>query len=225
MPPAVEEFVKVFHASVLKIGNGEIMDQECDYTKYAEYVEHLARYMDKDGNDMHGGGHALAQGNPAADLMISLIRTAPKLIRELHSVLVENRHWKNLCIQARQRMKQTTLEAELKSDPTAGAAFRELMQVLRSAFTKAPRWYPEQMKYFLNAVCGGPTSLRGVIGMDPVIDLLLNLAWREVWNSRYILGYSDDVNPLGIYIPNARRPDRLAYVEHELTLPWEDMWE
>ena len=224
MPPDVEEFVKVFHNSVKKFDESEVMDQECNFTKFAEYVEHLARYKDKDGNDRHGGGHALEKGKPAADLVISLMKTAPRLILELHAVLIEERHRKNLCIQAQHRRRQEALESELKRDFMVGAPFRELMQILRSAFTKAPRWPPFEMKCFLNAVCNGPNKLRGVVGMEPVIDLIINLAWREIWNSRYILGMRDDDNPLGIYIPKARRHDRLAYLENELNSPWEDMW-
>ena len=203
----------------------KIMDQDCDYTKYAEYLEHLARYKDKDGKDQHGGGNALAKGKPAADLTISLIRTAPRLIRELHTELIKRAHWKSLCIPANGRVKQATLENNLKNDNTVKVAFRELMQVLRGAFTKAPRWFPEDMKYFLNAVCGGRYKLRGVAGMGPVIDLLINLAWREVWNSREIMGYDSDDNPIGVFIPGGRHPGHLAYVEYELQQPWDDMWE
>ena len=140
-------------------------------------------------------------------------------------MLIKQDSWPRLCIRADQRVKQESLESYLKVDTTVGYAFKELMQALRSAFTKAPRWYPEDMRYFLNAICNGPDRLRGVCGMGPVVDLMLNLAWREVWNSRYIMGCSTDVNPIGVYIPGGRRPDRLAYVEHELEQPWVDIWE
>ena len=225
MPPVVEEFVKVFHNSVRNFDQNEVMDQDCDFTKYGEYVEHMAMGKDKDGKEIHNGAQALQKGQPIPDMMKSLMTTAPRRIREIHKMLIHQSNWKRLCIRADQRVKQESLESYLKADATVGAAFKELMQTLRSAFTKAPRWYPEDMKYFLNAICSGPDRLRGVVGMGPVVDLMLNLAWREVWNSRYIVGCSADVNPLGVYIPGGRRPDRLAYVEHELEQPWADIWE
>ena len=158
-------------------------------------------------------------------MMKSLMTTVPRCIRVLHKMLIKQDSWPRLCIRADQRVKQESLESYLKVDTTVGSAFKELMQALRSAFTKAPRWYPEDMRYFLNAICNGPDRLRGVCGMGPVVDLMLNLAWREVWNSRYIMGCSAELNPIGIYIPNGRRPDRLAYVENELQEPWADLWE
>ena len=227
MPPGVEEFVKVFQNSVMAIEDNQerIMDQDCNYTKYGEYLEHMARYKDKNGKDMHGGGHALAKGEPAAELTISLIRTAPRLIRELHKELIKRAHWKSLCTPADGRVKQASLESNLKNDVTVKDSFRELLQILRSAFTKAPRWFPEDMKYFFNAVCGGRYKLRGIAGMGPVVDLLINLAWREVWISRDIVGLDSDNNPIGVFIPGGRRPGQLAYLEHELQQPWDDMWE
>ena len=81
------------------------------------------------------------------------------------------------------------------------------------------------MKYFFNAVCGGRYKLRGIAGMGPVVDLLINLAWREVSISRDIVGLDSDNNPIGVFIPGGRRPGQLAYLEHELQQPWDDMWE
>ena len=225
MPPVVEEFVKVFNNSVKDFDKNEVMDQDCDYTKYGEYVEHMVRHKDKDGKEVHGGKSSLARGNPIPEMMKSLMTTVPRCIRVLHKMLIKHDSWPRLCIRADQRVKQQSLESYLKADTTVGSAFKELMQALRSAFTKAPRWYPEDMRYFLNAICNGPDRLRGVCGMGPVVDLMLNLAWREVWNSRYIMGCSAELNPIGIYIPNGRRPDRLAYVENELQEPWADLWE
>ena len=113
----------------------------------------------------------------------------------------------------------------MKTEFPAGDAFRELMRLLRSVFNKAPRWVPDEMKYFLNAVCEGPHRLRGVAGMGPVVDLLINLAWHEVWHTRHITGWPAATNPIGIFIPSGRRPERLDYVEYELQQVWVDMWE
>ena len=225
MPPAVEEFVKVFNKSVLDIGDNGIMDQDCDYTKFGEFIEHIARYKDKDGKDMHGGGHALAQGKPAADLVIPLMKTVPRLIREIHPELIKEKYWKQLCIRADHRVKHVVLEKYMKTEFPAKGAFTELIRLLRSVFNKAPCWLPEDMKYFLNAVSNGPHRLRGVAGMGPVVDLLINLAWHEVWHTRYLTGWPAAQNPVGVFIPSGRRPDRLDYLEYELQQVWVDMWE
>ena len=193
--------------------------------KFGEFIEHIARYKDKDGKDMHGGGHALAQGKPAADLVIPLMKTVPRLIREIHKELIKEKYWKYLCIRADQRVKHVVLEKYLKTDFPAKEAFAELIRLLRSVFNKAPRWMPEDMKYFLNAVSNGPHRLRGVAGMGPVVDLLINLAWHEVRHTRYLTGWSAAQNPVGVFIPSGRSPDRLDYVEYELQQVWVDMWE
>merc|ERR1711965_246369 len=62
MPPVVEEFVKIFNNSVKDFDQNEVMDQDCDYTKYGEYVEHMVRHKDKDGKEVHGGKSSLAKG-------------------------------------------------------------------------------------------------------------------------------------------------------------------
>ena len=113
----------------------------------------------------------------------------------------------------------------MKTEFPAKEAFIELIRLLRSVFNKAPRWMPEDMKYFLNAVSNGPHRLRGGAGIRPIVDLLINLAWHEVWHTRYLTGWSAAQNPVGVFIPGGRSPDRLDYVEYELQQVWVDMWE
>ena len=225
MPPVVEAFVNVFHGRVRDYKNGGIMDQDVDYKSFAECVEHLAWRKDDKGNDIHGGAESLVQGEPVADLVISLMHTVPRLILELHPILVTKPYWRSLCTRAQHRVKQATIEMQLKVDDAMGTPFKELMRILRGVFVKAPKWYPEPMKYFLNAISQGPHRLRGVVGMEPVIDLLLNLAWHEVFKTRHAIGHTSDENPIGIFIPAGRLPHRLEYLEDELMKPWEDMYE
>ena len=195
MDKETADYVKWFKELIYGYNN---MSKETDYTEFAENIRNHDRVATARSLDV-------------------LMTEVPRWIHTFATEILDEKDW--LKTKAGNRAQQLSIENAMSSqkfNKVVSDAFIHVILQMRRHFDMAPLWGPGEMKLFLNSVAHGKFTLRNTRGAEPVVDLVINVAWRTTYNEWYESGMSSEALPLGIFLPTQRFRD----LDTELLTPW-----